>query len=151
MTQPISRFSLPLKVRYADTDAQGHVFFGTYFTYFDEAVSGYLETIGLPFKKLAELGIDFFYVDAHCQYKGSAVPAELLRADARVERIGNSSIVFACAIHRQKNNQRIADGTVTAVMVDPKTRQPIRVPDAIRQSVTDFEGAAQRLPSTRSL
>lgn len=142
MTQPNFRFSLPLKVRYADTDAQGHVFFGTYFTYFDEAVSGYLETIGLPFKKLAELGIDFFYVDARCQYKGSAVPAELLRADARVEKIGNSSIVFECAIYRQEDNQRIANGTVTAVMVDPTTRQPIRVSDAIRKFVTDFEDGA---------
>jgi acyl-CoA thioester hydrolase len=141
MTESRFKFSYPIKVRHADTDAQGHVFFGNYFTFFDEAVTGYLEAIGLPYKTFSELGVDFFYVDAHCQYKSSAVSGELLQADARVEKIGNTSVIFECAIYRQGSDQKIAGGHVTAVMVNPKTRQPVRVPDKIRQAIMNFEQA----------
>ena len=40
------RYALPLTVRYADTDAQGHVFFANYLTYADEGLTGYLAEIG---------------------------------------------------------------------------------------------------------
>jgi acyl-CoA thioester hydrolase len=128
----------PIRVRYADTDAQGHVFFANYFVYFDEALSSYLEAIGLPYPKFSELGIDFLYIDAQCQYKGSAAPGETLEVDARVERIGHSSLTFKCTVYRQGSHQMIAGGSLTAVVVDLKTRQPVRVPDEIRQAVAKF-------------
>jgi acyl-CoA thioester hydrolase len=137
------RFSFPLKVRYADTDAQGHVFFGNYFTYFDEAATAYLEAISVPYQKFSELGLDFFYVDAHCQYSGSARAGEMLQVDARIEKIGNSSFTFECVIFRQDSDQAIARGNVTGVVVNPKTRKPVRVPDEIRQAVARFEQAAR--------
>ncbi|HEY9152918.1 MAG TPA: thioesterase family protein [Anaerolineales bacterium] len=133
------RFSLPLRVRHADTDAQGHVFFGNYFSYFDEAVSAYFEAIGTPMDYLYKLGLDFYYVDAHCQYKGSAKSEEKLQVDARIDRIGNTSLNVQCAIYREGHDQAIASGHVTAVLVNPKTRQPVRVPDEIRQAVHQFE------------
>jgi acyl-CoA thioester hydrolase len=143
MTETRFHFTFPLKVRHADTDAQGHVFFGNYFTFFDEAATGYLETIGMPFQKLVEMGLDFYYVDAHCQYKGSARSGEMLQVDARVARIGNTSFTFECAIYRQANpGEPIATGQVTAVVVNPKTREPVRVPDEVRQAVAKFESAS---------
>ena len=128
----------PIKVRYADTDAQGHVFFANYFIYFDEALTCYLEAIGVPYPKFSELGIDFLYAEAQCQYKGSAGPGETIKVDARVGRIGHSSLTFQCAIRRQGSEELIADGHVTAVVVDPKTRQPMRVPNEIREAVAKF-------------
>jgi acyl-CoA thioester hydrolase len=138
-----------IKVRYADTDAQGHVFFGNYFTYYDEAVTGYLEEIGISAKKMAELGLDFFYVDARSQYKGSAKAGELLRVGVRVARIGNTSVTFDCAIYRENNEpspdqaqQPIVSGHVTAVVVNPKTREPARVPDEFRRAAAAMEEIA---------
>lgn len=141
-------FYFPLKVRHADTDAQGHVFFGNYFTFYDEGVTGYLDEIGLTAKRMAELGLDFFYVNAQSDYAGSARSGERLQVAVRVARIGNTSVTFQCAIFRDENGtgivpdqaQPITSGQVTAVVVNPKTREPARVPEEFRQAVALLEG-----------
>lgn len=137
----------PMRVRYADSDAQGHVFFANYFIFFDEALSDYLEAIGLPYAKFPELGIDFLYVDAQCHFKGSAKPAEMLEVDVRAERIGHSSLTFRCALRRPGSDQSIAEGRLTAVVVDPKTRQPLRVPDFIREAVAKLGQGNETAPA----
>jgi acyl-CoA thioester hydrolase len=140
-------FYFPIKVRHADTDAQGHVFFGNYFTYYDEAVTGYLDEIGISAKRMAELGLDFFYVNAQSDYKGSARSGELLKVGVRVARIGNTSVTFDCVIYRESDfivpgqAQPIASGIVTAVVVNPRTREPARVPDEFRRASANMEGS----------
>ena len=134
------RYFFPIQVRYADTDAQGHVFFGNYFIYFDEAAGGYLRAIGYPWEKLPEMGLDMFYVDAQCQYKGSARYGEVLHVYARADRVGNSSLTIGCSITKDGDEAIIAEGRITAVIVDPQTRRPARVPDALRQAIANFEG-----------
>ena len=57
------RFHQSIPVRYADTDAQGHVFFANYLTFFDEAVTGYCDTIGFGYDAIRAAGADFVYVD----------------------------------------------------------------------------------------
>lgn len=140
-------FFFPIKVRHADTDAQGHVFFGNYFTYYDEAVTGYLDEIGISAKKMNSLGLDFFYVNAQSDYKGSAMSGEMLRVGVRVAKIGNTSVTFDCGIYRESNGavpddeQPIASGQVTAVVVNPRTREPAHVPDEFRQAAALMEGS----------
>ncbi|MFQ5435139.1 MAG: acyl-CoA thioesterase [Anaerolineae bacterium] len=133
------RYYFPIQVRYADTDAQGHVFFGNYLTYFDEASGGYFRAIGFPWQKLAEMGLDIFYVSANCQYKGSATFEDVLHVHARMAAIGNTSYTIACAIYKQGSDQLLAEGEITAVVVNPQTRQPTPVPDELRQAVAAYE------------
>lgn len=135
-----ARYFFPIQVRYADTDAQGHVFFANYFTYFDEAAGGYFRAVGFPWEALPAMGLDIFYVDAQCQYKGSARYGERLRVYARAERVGTTSLTIGCRITPEGDEATIAEGRITAVIVDPQTRRPARVPDALRQAIAAFEG-----------
>lgn len=134
------RFYHPIQVRYADTDAQGHVFFGNYLTYFDEAYSAYLRTIGVPWPKLLEMGLDSYHVSAHCDFKGSAIFEDVLHVHARISHIGNASYTLECAIYKKDTDSLIASGYITAVIVNPETRKPTRVPDEIREAVAAYEG-----------
>lgn len=135
------RFYFPIQVRYADTDGQSHVFFGNYFTYFDEASGAYLRAIGFPWQKLAGMGLDIFYVAANCQYKGSATYEDIVHVHARMAAIGNTSFTIECAIYKAGSDRLIADGQITAVVVDPHTRKPVPVPDELRQAAAAYEGA----------
>lgn len=139
MSETKYRFYHPVQVRFADTDAQGHVFFGTYFTYFDEGVSAYLRIIGFPWHKLQESGLDIYYVDAGCQYKGSAVFEDRLHVHTRLARIGNSSLTLECAIYKEADGQLIATGHITSVIVDQETGRPVRVPDELRRQAAAYE------------
>lgn len=133
------RFFHPIQVRYADTDAQGHVYFSNYLTYFDEAHTAYLREIGFPWSKLVDMGLESYQVSAHCDYKGSAFFEDMLLVHTRMDRIGESSYTIECAIHNKDNDELIASGYITAVIVSPELRKPTRVPDAIRQAVAAYE------------
>ncbi|MEJ2488086.1 MAG: thioesterase family protein [Anaerolineales bacterium] len=135
------RYYQLIQVRYADTDAQGHVFFGNYLTYFDEALGGYFQAIGFDWKALSNMGLDMVYIDAQCQYKGSATYAEMLRVYARIAKIGNTSFSVEFKINLENSDKKITTGSITAVVIDSKTRKPHRVPNEIREAVAAYEGS----------
>ena len=134
------RFYYPLRVRYVEVDAQRHVFFSHYLDYFDIALTEYMRAIGHIYSDMVASGVDMFYVEASCQYKGRARFDDLLHVHARIGHIGNTSFTFEFAIYKQPADDLIATGQITAVAVDAKTEKPIRVPDTLREAVAQFEG-----------
>jgi acyl-CoA thioester hydrolase len=134
------KFYHPLRVRYAETDAQARVFFGNYLTYFDVALTEYLRTIRFTYKDMVNASMDMFYVEANCHYKGAAQFDDLLHIYARIGHIGNTSFTFEFAIYKQPSDELISTGRIIAVAVDPKTERPIRVPDELRTAVIQYEG-----------
>jgi len=134
------RFFAPVQVRYVETDMQGHVFFGHYFTYFDAGLIEYLRAIGFGYSDFLEAGFDFFYIEANCQYKGRAFFDDVLHVHTRVGKIGNTSFTFDFVIVEQTTERLIATGQIVAVAIDKDARKPVRVPERFRQAVADFEG-----------
>jgi acyl-CoA thioester hydrolase len=137
---PKYRFHYPLRVRYIETDAQRHVFFGNYLTYFDVGLTEYTRAIGYFYPDMVASGVDMFYVEATCQYKGRAHFDDMLHVHTRIGHIGNTSFTFEFAIYKQPADELIATGTIVAVAVDTRTEQPVRVPDELREAVARFEG-----------
>ncbi len=133
------KFSYPLKVRYAETDAQGHVFFGNYYTYFDEALLEYMRTIGYSYPELLDDGMDFLYVESLCRYHAAAHFDEMLNVHARIGSIGNSSLTFEFSIYKDGPEQLVATGYIAAVNVDKASRRPVRVPETVRRKVREYE------------
>ncbi|SMC28645.1 acyl-CoA thioester hydrolase [Desulfacinum hydrothermale DSM 13146] len=134
------KFFTPVRVRYADTDAQGHVFFSNYLIYFDQGLTDYLKAIGYGYDELLREGVDFFYVDAQCTYKGSARFDEVLNVHTRLTRIGKTSFTFQFSIHKAETDALIASGRIVAVAVDTETRRPVPVPEGLRRAVEAYEG-----------
>ena len=108
------KFYYPLRVRYVETDAQGHVFFGHYLTYFDVALVEYMRAVGHTYQGMVASGVDMFYAEASCQYKGRARFDDLLHVDARIGHIGNTSFTFEFAIYKQPTDELIATGKIVA-------------------------------------
>jgi acyl-CoA thioester hydrolase len=134
-------YYFPLQVRFADTDAQGHAFFGAYFTFFDEAVSGLLRALGHAYTELRAQNLDFVYVHAECDYARPAEFEDLLHVHARVEKIGATSMTFACAAQRAADGAWLARGKIVCVVLDATTGQKTAVPESLRRAVEQFEMA----------
>jgi acyl-CoA thioester hydrolase len=141
-TEPSTRFRFhhPLRVRYVEVDAQQHVYFGHYLTYFDVALIEYMRALGYSYADMVASGVDMFYVESGCQYHGRARFDDLLHVCARIGRIGNTSFRFEFAIYQQPVGALIATGRIVAVAVDARKETPVRVPDALREAVARFEG-----------
>lgn len=133
------KFRTTVRVRYADTDAQGHVYFANYLVYFDIGTTDYMKAIGYSYEKLLEEGYDFYTVEALCRYKGEAFFDDELQVAAKISAIGNSSFTFKLALFRK--DVLIADGHIVNVMIDKNSKKTVRVPDSFRKAVDDFERA----------
>lgn len=138
-TEALARFYYPLPVRFADTDAQGHVYFSNYLIYCDEGLSAYLEAIGCGWRALQAQGLEFFFVDTGCQFKGRAYFEDQLHVHVRVARIGNSSFTAEMAVYRPVDETLIATGFITCVMVNRETGRPTPVPPWFREAVEQYE------------
>jgi acyl-CoA thioester hydrolase len=133
------RFAHSLRVRYVEVDAQQHVYFGHYFNYLDAALIEYMRAIGYSYQEMVASGVDMFYVDAGCQYKGRARFDDVLDVHVRIGHIGNTSFTFEFAVYVQETQALVATGQIVAVAVGAETEVPVRVPEALRQAVAWFE------------
>lgn len=126
------------RVRFAETDAQGVVFYGTYVTYQDETFSAFLREIGYPYDAFEELGWDVHVVHVDLDYHAPARFADELVNSLRVDAIRESSAEFAYAC-RKRDGTSLVDGNVTHVAVDSETGRPTRIPQEFRDAVVAFQ------------
>jgi YbgC/YbaW family acyl-CoA thioester hydrolase len=128
----------PLRVRWAEIDAQGIVFNGHYLTYVDTAISGYWRALALPYADtMKQLGGDMFVRRAALDYLGSARYDDRLDVGVRVREFGNSSMKVDAAVFR--GEQLLVGADMVYVFADPAAHTPQRLPDALRDVIHGFE------------
>lgn len=138
MSRDEFRFTERLRVRWAEVDMQKVVFNGHYLTYFDTAVSGYWRALAVPYAATMEyLGGDLYVRKATVEYQNSARYDELLEVGVRCGRLGNSSLVFHCAVFR--HDQPLVTGELVYVFADPATQTSKNVPQELRELLQGFE------------
>ena len=133
----LHRYALPLTVRYADTDAQGHVFFANYLTYADEGLTGYLAAIGCSYSALEAIDLDIVYAASSCQHRGSAKFGEVLAVHTAIIRLGRTSLTTSVQVCRGADI--LAEIELVSVVVTRTGLSPAPVPDILRSAVARFE------------
>ena len=134
------RFHHELRVRFAETDMQGIVFNGNYLTYYDVAWTEYFRALGFAWQDLIDLGADTVLARTEMEFKAPARFDDVLAVYTRVSRIGNTSLIFAFEIYKQGDERLIGAASSLYVCIDPRTLRPVRVPDALRSRIAEFEG-----------
>lgn len=124
------------RVRFAETDAQGVVFYGDYVTYQDETFSQYLREIGYPYGAMDQDDWDIHVVHVDVDYRAPAEFGDELVCGIRVDAIEESSIEFAWRC-RKADGTLLAEGGLTHVAV--RDGEPTRVPDEFRRAVRDYQ------------
>jgi acyl-CoA thioester hydrolase len=61
-----------LRVRYAETDRMGVVYYANYFVWFEVARTDWLRETGWSYKEMEADGISLPVIEAHCEYRQSA-------------------------------------------------------------------------------
>ncbi len=125
-------FAHPLRVRWAEVDAQGIVFNGHYLTYFDVGVTEYWRAAGLHYPgDFTTPDSDLFLIRAAVTYHAPAYFDDLLEVCVRCARLGRSSMTYALAIYRQDTH--LTDGELIYVNANPKTRTAQPLPEDLRE------------------
>lgn len=127
------------RVRFAETDQQGVVFYGTFFTYQDEAFNAFLREIEYRYQRMRTEGWTTHIVHAELDYEAVAEFEDLIANELRITTIGDSSITFDYTARRDTDGERLASGTATHVTVTIDTHDVCRVPDTFRDAVTAYQ------------
>nr|WP_288132085.1 thioesterase family protein [Microbulbifer sp.] len=123
----------PISTRWHDNDIYGHVNNVTYYSYFDSAVNRYLiEEGGLDIHNSEEVA---FVVNSSCDYRAPLAYPQQLEAGIRVEKLGNSSVVYRVGIFRAGELQAAANGTFTHVFVARGANRSVSIPAKIRAAL----------------
>ena len=121
------------KIRYSDTDMQGIVFNGNYFTYFDDALTDLFEALGMTTGTMHREGFDVVTAHAEIDFISSARIGETVETGVMLERIGITSIIFV--MEGAVGDRTVVRGNVVWVTVDSETFTKILVPEILRAAL----------------
>ena len=128
----------PIKVRFRDLDAFGHVNNAVYFTFMEMARVEYFRQIGLlkndfpsPF---------FIIAEATCQFKAPIEMDTPLQVQVRVSRLGNSSFDMEYRFVDEASGAVLATGRTVQVTFDYAANRSVPLPDEWRAAIVQFEG-----------
>jgi acyl-CoA thioester hydrolase len=127
-------FTTHVRVRFAETDAQGVVHNAVYLVWFELARVDYLERFAGGYPALREQGIEAFVTEAHVRYGAPARFDDRLTLHARCGDLRGARFRFEYLVERE--GERVADGWTAHACVDARTHRPTRVPRALAEAIT---------------
>ncbi|HEY0415745.1 MAG TPA: thioesterase family protein [Gaiellaceae bacterium] len=133
-------FATEIKVRFAETDAQGIAHNSNYFVWFEVARVDYLERYAGGYQRLRDLGIEALVLETHVRYLQPARFDERLSVHARCLDVRGARFRYEYAVER--DGALLADGWTAHATVDAATMRPTRVPGWLIDAIASAEGPA---------
>jgi acyl-CoA thioester hydrolase len=133
-------FSTDVRVRFAETDAQGVAHNSNYFVWFEVARVEYLERFAGGYQRLRDLGIEALVLETHVRYLEPARFDDRLRVHARCRDLKGARFRYEYAIERA--GKLLADGWTAHGTVDAGSFRPTRVPTWLREAIAAAETPA---------
>ncbi|MEL6365469.1 MAG: thioesterase family protein [Pseudomonadota bacterium] len=128
-------FVHPLRIRWAECDAQGVVFNAQYYFLFDVGLTEYFRELGYG----GVNGLEFFTVASSAEFLGSARFDEMVDVAVRIARLGRTSVHHEFAIFR--DGETLTTGRASYVNCLPGTQEKAPLPE-------DFVAAVMKLERT---
>ena len=126
-------FSTDVRVRFADTDAQGIAHNASYLVWFEVGRVEYLRAHAGGYQSLRDLGIEALVLESYCRFLVPARFDDVLRVHARCVGLRGARFRYEYAIER--GGTLIADGWTAHATVDAATLRPTRVPGWLAEAI----------------
>jgi acyl-CoA thioester hydrolase len=124
----------PIRVRYADTDKMGIVYYGTYPIYFEIGRSEYMRELGFPYRELEEKGYNLVVVALEAKYHNSAVYDDLLVVKTGISSLMSRGLTFDYKIYRE--GVLIVDGLTKHICLNAD-KKPVLLPPNLLEVLKD--------------
>ena len=131
------RFGTDVRVRFAETDAQGVAHNSVYLVWFEIARIAYLEEYAGGYPALRETGLESFVLESHVRYRHPAHFDDRLRIHTRIGDLRGARFRFEYRVTR--DGEVIADGWTAHACVDAQTLRPTRIPPALAAAIARAE------------
>jgi acyl-CoA thioester hydrolase len=120
------RFGHDVRVRFAETDAQGIAHHASFVVWLEVARVAYLHEFAGGYQAIRERGVEALTTAVHLEYERAAAFDEVLTVWVRCRDIRGARFRYEYVVTR--DGERVAHGWTAHATVDAVTRRPIRVP-----------------------
>jgi acyl-CoA thioester hydrolase len=94
---------VPVRVRYADTDRMGVVYYGTYPIYFEVGRAEYMRAKGFTYREFEEMGYSLVVTGLEAKYSGSGLYDDLLIVRTSISDLQSRGLTFHYRVLRDGN------------------------------------------------
>lgn len=119
-----------IRVRYAETDRMGYVYYGNYATYFEVARVETLRHIGTSYKEMEDSGIMLPVVEYSTKYFKPALYDDLLTIRTTIKNKPSVRIVFEYEVYNDKK-ELLTTAETMLVFVNSQTGRPCQAPERL--------------------
>ena len=130
-------FSTPVRVRFADTDAQGIAHNSAYVVWFEVARVEYLREFAGGYQALRDQGIEALVLESLVRYQTPAVFDDELVVHCRCIGLRGARFRYEYAIVR--GDELVAEGHTEHACVDATTMRPTRIPGWLAEAISAAE------------
>lgn len=119
-----------VRVRYAETDKMGVVYYAHYLVWFEIARTDWLRDTGWSYRAMEDEGLALPVIEAQCSYRQSAKYDDEMEVRTRA-KVTAARIQFDYEIVRRADGAAIATGHTVHATIDRRGR-PVRIPERVR-------------------
>jgi acyl-CoA thioester hydrolase len=122
-----------VRVRYAETDKMGVVYYANYFVWFEVARADLLRALGWTYREMEHAGVSLPVIEAHCVYQRPARYDDEVEIRAVGRVLSPVRMEFNYEVFIKGQAQAAATGRTVHAALDTGGR-PCRLPDRIREA-----------------
>ena len=120
-----------VRVRYAETDKMGVVYYANYFVWFEVGRTDLLRESGWNYRDMEAEGFGLPVIEAHCVYRESARYDDEIEVRTTGEMLSPVRVRFSYEVVRAADAATLATGTTVHAALDRQGR-PCRLPERVR-------------------
>lgn len=117
-----------IRVRYAETDRMGYVYYGNYAQYFEVARVEMLRNLGISYKSLEDSGVILPVIDFTIKYIKPAFYDDFLTVKITLKQMPNARISFDYETFNQENIL-LNIAQTNLVFIDKNSGRPRQAPE----------------------
>ena len=122
-----------LRVRYAETDQMGIVYYSNYFVWFEVARTDLLRTLGWTYREMEQGGVQLPVIEATCKYQRPARYDDEVEVRTQGRLCSPVRMEFAYEVVVKGQDEVAAIGKTVHAATD-RSGKPCRIPERIREA-----------------
>ena len=120
-----------VRVRYAETDQMGVVYYANYYVWFEVGRTDLLRAAGGSYRDMERDGLQLPVIESHCEYRQPAKYDDELEVRTTGAVVSPVRIKFSYELVRPRDNATLAIGHTIHAALDAAGR-PRRLPESVR-------------------
>ena len=120
-----------VRVRYAETDQMGVVYYANYYVWFEVGRTDLLRSAGGSYRDMEKDGLQLPVIESHCEYRQPAKYDDELEVRTTGSIVSPVRVKFSYELVRASDSATLAVGHTIHAALDGSGR-PRRVPDIVK-------------------